>query len=324
MSPCLSVIVPVYNRRLFLEKAVRSLLQTDWDDLEILVVDDGSTDGSLEKARELQAVDCRVKVLRHPDGGNHGPGPSRNLGALEAEGKYLAFLDSDDWVFPNRFRASIEILDSHPGIDAVCGTTLRVIGCGGEARAGQVRERVEFDCEDPDEVLERQAQGKLSWSTNSIVIRRKVFWEAGGFGTRRDCPEDAVLWIKLASKYRIVGCGPEPVCCYHIHDGNLSTPTLAGRGRQLNTHVILEALKWARRNHVSRRQVAVLEASLEGKLFFECKLLRQERQQGRCVRLLLEAARHHPVVLRRRLFWANLARSGWEASGFSGEGGFSS
>src|SRR5438067_8667389 len=89
-----SVIVPTFNRADFLVDTLESVFRQRFADFEIIVVDDGSTDGTIEYLRSLAG---RVRVCQQA---NRGAGPARNLGARHAQGKYLAFLDSDDLWFP--------------------------------------------------------------------------------------------------------------------------------------------------------------------------------------------------------------------------------
>ena len=94
--PEISVIVPVYNEKQYLAECVGSILAQTFSDFELLLVDDGSTDGSAETERRLEA-DPRVRAAAKPHG---GLGDTRNFGAKIARGKYLVFVDSDDWVEP--------------------------------------------------------------------------------------------------------------------------------------------------------------------------------------------------------------------------------
>jgi glycosyltransferase involved in cell wall biosynthesis len=120
-QPRVSVIVPVWDRAEHLAAAVESLMGTGYPNLEIVIVDDGSKDGTLELAFELsRRFPSVVRIVRHHDGENHGPGASRNLGARVAEGEYLCFLDSDDLVLPRRFRRAVRLLESDSALDAVC------------------------------------------------------------------------------------------------------------------------------------------------------------------------------------------------------------
>lgn len=93
----ISVIVPVYNIKEYLERCVDSILGQTWENLEVLLVDDGSTDGTGELADRLAEKDRRIRVFHKENGGSSS---ARNLGIREARGKYLGFVDSDDYVEP--------------------------------------------------------------------------------------------------------------------------------------------------------------------------------------------------------------------------------
>lgn len=104
----ISVIIPVYNASEFLEKAVDSALQHD-EVKEIVLIEDKSTDNSLEICERLASGNSKIKLYQHPDKENHGAGATRNLGLEKAQSEFIAFLDSDDYYLPNRFDAEKEI-----------------------------------------------------------------------------------------------------------------------------------------------------------------------------------------------------------------------
>jgi len=97
-----SVIIPVYNAAPFLRRAVQSALDQP-EVVEVLLIDDASTDDSLQIAQALAQTHSKVIVLQHPDQQNHGPGASRNLGLQKATMEYVTFLDADDWYLSGRF-----------------------------------------------------------------------------------------------------------------------------------------------------------------------------------------------------------------------------
>lgn len=92
----ISVLMASYNYAAYLEEAIRSVLSQTWREFELLVVDDGSRDGSVALARSFAEHDSRVRVLQHPDGGNHGLAATLQLGLANARGEWVAFLESDD------------------------------------------------------------------------------------------------------------------------------------------------------------------------------------------------------------------------------------
>ncbi|MBU4539351.1 MAG: glycosyltransferase family 2 protein [Weeksellaceae bacterium] len=115
----ISVIIPVYNAEAFLTKAVESALQFD-EVKEIILIEDQSTDNSLEICKKLASKHSEIRLHQHPDKGNHGAGASRNLGLEKASQDFIAFLDADDYYLPNRFETEKELF-KNPDIEGVFG-----------------------------------------------------------------------------------------------------------------------------------------------------------------------------------------------------------
>jgi glycosyltransferase involved in cell wall biosynthesis len=113
----ISVVIPVYNAGQFLEKSVNSAV--DFDEVkEIILVEDKSTDNSLEICLKLASENPKIKLFQHPDKGNHGAGATRNLGIEKATGSFITFLDADDYYLSNRFEAEKNIFND-PKIEGV-------------------------------------------------------------------------------------------------------------------------------------------------------------------------------------------------------------
>lgn len=104
----ISVIIPVYNAEKFVAQAVESALQFD-EVYEVILIEDQSPDNALQICEQLVEKYNRVKLYQHPDKGNHGAGPTRNLGIEKSTGDFIAFLDADDYYLPNRFDAEKEL-----------------------------------------------------------------------------------------------------------------------------------------------------------------------------------------------------------------------
>ena len=105
-----SVIIPVYNAEQYLEKCIGSITAQTLEDIEILCVDDGSTDGSLVLLKKLQAADGRIRVITQPNG---GAGAARNTGLRHAAGNYLSFLDADDFFEPNMLEEAVAAAEQY-------------------------------------------------------------------------------------------------------------------------------------------------------------------------------------------------------------------
>jgi len=109
--PLVSVIIPLHNAEPFVGSAVRSVLEQTWPDLEVILVDDGSTDGSLEQCKAL--TDPRIRLIRQP---KRGASAARNLGIRAARGRYLAFLDADDCWKPDKLQRHLDVLERERSI----------------------------------------------------------------------------------------------------------------------------------------------------------------------------------------------------------------
>jgi glycosyltransferase involved in cell wall biosynthesis len=113
----ISIIVPVYNTLPYLEKCVNSLLVQTHSNLEIILVDDGSTDGSSQLCDDLAAKDERIKVFHKQNG---GVSSARNAGLAKATGNYIGFVDSDDWVEPDMYAILLELIQKNNAQIAGC------------------------------------------------------------------------------------------------------------------------------------------------------------------------------------------------------------
>ena len=98
MKPLVSIVIPIYNMGDSIESCVKSVLNQDYDNYEVILVDDGSKDNSLEVCNKIAATSALVKVI-HTE--NRGSGPARNTGIENASGRYIYFPDADDYIEPN-------------------------------------------------------------------------------------------------------------------------------------------------------------------------------------------------------------------------------
>lgn len=288
MPSRISVIIPVHNRPNGLSEAVHSLLSTCYPNLEILIIDDGSTDDTFSRARELGAQNPSVvRVLRHGDGGNHGPGASRNLGVRISTGDYVGFLDSDDVVLTNRFDSAVQLLDQDETIGAVFEP------CAWEGE------------EEPQRSSKSDENSRLDpggrWNTNSILFRKSCFLELGGFSEDLRTCEDFVLWAKLRLAARLVEGGSEPVAVYRRYQGN--TPVILENSLAAR----LEVAHWASKRRLNSEKAGLLKENVWGKTLFVCDRLREEGRPGKAFRMLVLSASAHPSFVLRPRFWRNVA-----------------
>ena len=135
----ISVIVPVYNVEKYLARCVDSILAQTYENLEVILVDDGATDRSGLICDEFASKDSRVKVIHKKNGGLSS---ARNAGLETAAGEYIAFVDSDDWIEPDAYAHMMQLMKKHQ-VKLVCGGRYDVSGKTGERKVGLCPKREE-------------------------------------------------------------------------------------------------------------------------------------------------------------------------------------
>lgn len=194
-----SVVIPCYNSARFLNESVASIASQTIPAIEIIIVDDASTDDSYEYACSLQDkfTDIRINVLRNKK--NLGPGPSRNRGIAESFGNYVAFLDADDVWLPDKLEQQLKFMRQH-NVAAVISEVVITD-----------EKLVPFDKQNKSDYQGIGAQalaraiylGKITMSTPTLVAERMVLIEHGGFDETLRLREDHALLIKLALDDRL-------------------------------------------------------------------------------------------------------------------------
>lgn len=224
-----SVIIPVYNTELYLEKAVRSAIILE-ETGEVLIIDDGSTDQSMQIGKRLEDTEPKVRFLQHKDKKNHGVSASRNLGIKNAIYPFVAFLDADDYYLPNRFLKDRLILSKQLDVDGVYNalgiTYYTKKGKETFLKAGyKYQEFLTIEkAVDPQElalVLLKAHEVKGEFSGDCITVRSSVFKKTGNFNTDLLLNEDTHLWLRMALKCTLVaGNITEAVAVRGVHDNN--------------------------------------------------------------------------------------------------------
>jgi glycosyltransferase involved in cell wall biosynthesis len=205
-----SVIIPTYNRAALLRQALESIFKQDFGDFEVIVVDDGSADATDET---LRAFAGKIRCFGQR---NRGPGAARNLGAARAEGKYLAFLDSDDLFFPWSLEVYDDLIRAHRAPAFIAG------------KPKVFRESSELKSTQPAPPSVNAFSDYLAsgdqwrwWGASSFVIRRDQFLAGKGFTNEPINGEDADLALRLGTAPGFVQVtGPETFA-YRQHDANV-------------------------------------------------------------------------------------------------------
>jgi glycosyltransferase involved in cell wall biosynthesis len=210
-KPKVSVIIPTYNAIAYLPEAVASVLKQTFKDFELIIVDDGSSDRTVEWASQIS--DRRVKVILQD---NHGSARARNQGIAIAEGEYIALLDADDVWETTKLEKQVNFLDRNPSIGLV-DTSVVLINEDGKSTGKVVASKAEKD------VWKQLVQFQPVCSCDSTpLIRRECFETVGLFDEDLLFLEDLDLWIRLASRYQF-GAIEEALVRYRQYSGSKST-----------------------------------------------------------------------------------------------------
>ena len=207
-SDLVSVIIPVYNAEAYLEDTLKSVLAQTYPHIEIIAVDDGSSDRSIDI---LQQYSDRVVLAKQRNG---GCAAARNRGVREARGKWIAFLDADDLWSPDKIRRQLDTrghcLWSHTDS----------IFMGG---VNDGRKDSELTRKYQGRVLEMLVQSNFV-CVSSVLIDREAHVDAGGFSENLRSIEDWEMWIRLASVHEIAYVN-EPLVTYRVRSSSLSRST---------------------------------------------------------------------------------------------------
>lgn len=187
MKPKISVVMPVYNCGQFLKEALASLLIQTYDDFEIIAINDGSNDDSLDILKKFALLDSRIRII---DQKNTGIVKVLNRGIEQARGDYIARMDSDDVSFPNRFSDQVKILDARPEVILVAGD-FEVINHSSEFL---YRELVLPE----NEALKRALYLRNPIAHGSTMFRKSTVKKAGGYRDLFGPTEDVDLWMRLS------------------------------------------------------------------------------------------------------------------------------
>ncbi len=204
--PRISVLMPVYNCELYINEAIDSILNQSFEDFELLLIDDCSTDKTLEICKSYK--DSRIVIIEKDQ--NSGYTNSLNYGLSIAKGEYIARMDGDDISMPTRFEKQISFLDANPEI-VVCGTSFQIIG------SGEIRSVPELH----NQIVVRL----LYWNciAHPTVIMRGQYFKSHQirYNQAAEPAEDYNLWVRLCSTVKLYNY-QESLVQYRIHNKQVS------------------------------------------------------------------------------------------------------
>jgi len=211
-TPLVSVITPVYNREKYLAKCIESILNQTYENFEFIIIDDNSSDLTVNIIKDYLLRDSRIKFLENNK--NLGATLTFNRGLDIAKGKYIARMDSDDISFPDRFKKQVDIFESWHDLE--------VLGTGA----------VLIDHKE-NEIGRKQFPSNFKKISNiiktgvpvfdpSVMMRSSTLKEINGFDNRLAPADDYHLWLTLFKQKKIISNIDDYLIKYRLHDSNLS------------------------------------------------------------------------------------------------------
>jgi glycosyltransferase involved in cell wall biosynthesis len=221
-KPCVSVIVTTYKRAKLLAETLDSILAQTFTDLELIVVDNLSEDGTREYVSGL--ADPRVRYFRNA---NHGViAVNRNYGIRQAKGRYIAFCDDDDLWRADKLEQQVKLLEQHAEV-ALCYTQAESF-LGDRILATRMNRR-QVHANHFFQLL----RGNF-FPNSSVLIRREVFEELGVLTEDASLREDYEMWLRIAKRYRLMGIEASLIR-YRVHPSNVAGNRAAETLRAIRT-----------------------------------------------------------------------------------------
>lgn len=290
--PLISVIIPVYNGQKTIQDTIESVLKQTFSDFELIVINDGSEDATLEIVNSIQ--DSRLKVFSYP---NAGLSASRNRGLAQACGEYVSFIDADDLWTPDKLEAQFRALQENPQAALAYSWT----NCIDES--GQFSRRGSYITVTGNVYAKLLLIDFIENGSNPL-IRRQAFNEVGGFDESLTAAEDRDMWLRLADRYHFVAV-PSPQVLYRASVNSMSANVV--RQEAASLRMIEKAFTQAPASlqHLKRHSIANIYKGLT----FKALEGTSGQQQGlTAARLLWHAVRYDPALLQTQVIWKVLLK----------------
>lgn len=227
-NPAVSVVIPAFNPGAYLLPAVQSILSQTFQDFELIVIDDGSTDGSFAALKQIE--DKRLRIERNP--GNLGLVATRNKGISLSRAPLMAILDSDDIAKPERLEKQVARFNAEPEL-ALLGTWADIID-----DQGKEFNHIDISANTHEEIC-RKIFTSNQFVQSSVMLRVDAARAVGGYPSSPDVAEDYALWLRLIENYRVANL-PDRLVQYRIHGAQISQRKIK-KMREASNQVRFEA-----------------------------------------------------------------------------------
>ena len=293
--PRVSIVVPSYNYAAYLGECMRSVLEQRFTDLELVVVDDGSTDGSREVVESFLG-DPRVVLVAHER--NQGHIRAVNDGFRRATGEYVAHIGADDFWHPELLARTVPLLDAHPRV-GLAHTNYRMVD--GDGRVTSERgTNVPYADGFRGDALPHLLFENYIPPVAAVFRREALAWVGGEFSEAIPFSEDWRLWLAIARR-REVAYVDAPLATYRVHGRNLHSALLRSHRAEAADRMILDEV-------FADPGLSPAARALEARVYARHALRHADGyfgvgERAECRRCLREAARHAPSAAARPAFW---------------------
>jgi len=242
-----SVVIPTYNRGYSLDRAINSVLRQSFDDFELIVVDDGSTDNTQEVVASFKDQRLRYFLTE-----NRGVSAARNLGVSYSKAQWLAFLDSDDEWLSDKLERQIEYLNNHREMELVHGEEIWI-------RKGRRVNPMKKHQKSGGDIFIRSLDLCLI-SPSAVMLSRDLFYEMGKFDEEFVVCEDYDLWLKITSRHKVGFIESPVINKYGGHEDQLSSRYFA-----MDYWRIKSMVRLAKEGHLSSEKLEALKEVVKRK-----------------------------------------------------------
>jgi len=290
----ISVIIPVYNAERYVRNAVQSAYQQP-ETAEVLLIEDCSPDDSLKACQELEKQYEKVRLLRHPDGRNHGAGATRNVGIKNARFDFVAFLDADDFYLPGRFGVAKELFDENPDIDGV----YEAIGV--HFQDSDARRKWLFKVGDELTTMTEKIEPD-QFHLDGLVVKKSIFEKCGYFFENLRLHQDTAMIIQMAECSMLVpGRLNTPVAMRRVHSENRF---LSEYNRNQTKLIFWECLfYWAQKRNLKKRRLIHLYRNY---LYYSYRLRKEPKpsfhNKSGYLKVLMSEFLLHPLLFVEAVF----------------------
>lgn len=229
-SPLVSIIMPAYNAGKFITESIQSVINQSYPHWELIIINDGSTDDTEEKVKSLQANNSRIVYVLQQNGGQ---GKARNRGLEEAQGDYIAFLDSDDLWVAHKLKFQVDLMQKHPEID--------LLFSGAVAFKDSINNTLQPLNHNNSAIYSGEDAIRTFIKGNKVpiltgLVKRDVMEAVGNFDASLHLQnvEDSHLWLKmLFANYTLKSC-PEVLAYYRIHEAQATGNKFKNTLKEIN------------------------------------------------------------------------------------------